>query len=105
MKRFLEIIGILSIISAAAFLLINGIDKNEADPKPYTHPTYNIQALELPNNLNLAGEPVPLDIPDVKERMERELLVNTYWQSNGILLLKRANKYFPILEPLLKKYR
>ena len=50
MKRFLESIGILSIISAAAFLLINGIDKNEADPKPYTHPTYNIQALELPNN-------------------------------------------------------
>jgi hypothetical protein len=36
--------------------------------------------------------------------MERELLINTYWQSNGILLLKRANKYFPILEPLLKKY-
>lgn len=104
MKRFLEIIGILSIMSAAAFFLINGIDKNEADPKPYTHPTYNIQALELPNNLNLAGEPVPLDIPDVKERMERELLVNTYWQSNGILLVKRANKYFPILEPLLKKY-
>jgi hypothetical protein len=36
--------------------------------------------------------------------MDRELLVNTYWQSNGLLLLKRANKYFPILEPLLKKY-
>ena len=103
MKRVLQITGILSII-AAAFFFVNGIDKNEADPKSYTHPTYNIQALELPNNLNLAGERVPLDIPDVKERMERELLVNTYWQSNGILLLKRANKYFPILEPLLKKY-
>ena len=36
--------------------------------------------------------------------MDRELLVNTYWQSNGLLLIKRANKYFPILEPLLKKY-
>jgi hypothetical protein len=36
--------------------------------------------------------------------MERELLVNTYWQSNGILLLKRANRYFTILEPLLAKY-
>ena len=36
--------------------------------------------------------------------MDRELLVNTYWQSNGLLLLKRANKYFPILEPLLKEY-
>jgi len=54
--------------------------------------------------LNLAGERVPIEKPDVKERMDRELLVNTYWQSNGLLLLKRANKYFPILEPLLRKY-
>jgi hypothetical protein len=36
--------------------------------------------------------------------MDRELLVNTYWQSNGLLLMKRANKYFPVLEPLLEKY-
>ena len=38
------------------------------------------------------------------ERMDRELLVNTYWQSNGLLIMKRANKYFPIIEPLLEKY-
>ena len=36
--------------------------------------------------------------------MDRELLVNTYWQSNGLLLIKRAHKYFPLIEPLLKKY-
>ena len=36
--------------------------------------------------------------------MDRELLVNTYWQSNGLLLIKRAHKYFPIIEPMLKKY-
>ena len=47
---------------------------------------------------------MPLEKNDVRERMDRELLVNTYWQSNGLLLIKRANKYFPILEPLLKKY-
>ena len=59
---------------------------------------------ELPEDLNLAGELVPIDRQYIRERMDRELLVNTYWQSNGLLLLKRANKYFPILEPLLKKY-
>jgi hypothetical protein len=36
--------------------------------------------------------------------MDRELLVNTYWQSNGFLLLKRAHKYFPIIEPILEAY-
>lgn len=54
--------------------------------------------------MNLAGELVPLNRPDIRERMDRELLVNTYWQSNGILLIKRAHKFFPIIEPLLEKY-
>ncbi|MCH2196872.1 MAG: lytic transglycosylase domain-containing protein, partial [Kordia sp.] len=65
---------------------------------------YNVYALEVPENLEFAGEKVPLHLPDIKERMDRELLVNTYWQSNGLLLFKRANKYFPIVEPILKEY-
>lgn len=65
---------------------------------------YNVYALPLPEKMDFAGEPVPLNDPDVRERMDRELLVNTYWQSNGLLLFKRANKYFPLIEPLLKKY-
>lgn len=65
--------------------------------------TYNIYALDLPENINFAGEPVPVSDPDVYERMDRELLVNTYWQSNGLLLIKRAHKYFPVIEPILKE--
>jgi len=65
---------------------------------------YNIHALKMPENLNLAGEPVPIENPDIYERMDRELLVNTYWQSNGLLLIKRAHKYFPVIEPILKEY-
>jgi len=65
---------------------------------------YNVYALPLPENMDFAGEAVPLQNPDIRERMDRELLVNTYWQSNGLLLFKRANKYFPLIEPLLKKH-
>ena len=74
--------------------------------KPVIHDEndYNVYALEVPETLNFAGEEVPLHLPDIKERMDRELLVNTYWQSNGLLLFKRANKYFPIIEPILKEY-
>jgi len=64
---------------------------------------YNVYAIPLPETLDFAGEPVPLDNPDIRERMDRELLVNTYWQSNGLLLIKRAAKYFPIIEPILKE--
>lgn len=65
---------------------------------------YNIYALPMPENLNFAGERVPIEDPDIYERMDRELLVNTYWQSNGLLLLKRAHKFFPVIEPILKEY-
>jgi membrane-bound lytic murein transglycosylase D len=64
---------------------------------------YNVYALEMPEGLNFAGELVPVESPDIYERMDRELLVNTYWQSNGLLMFKRAQKYFPIIEPILKK--
>lgn len=65
---------------------------------------YNVYALPMPENLEFAGESVPINIPDVYERMDRELLVNTYWQSNTLLLIKRANKYFPVMEPILAEY-
>ncbi|HEY9183748.1 MAG TPA: lytic transglycosylase domain-containing protein [Salegentibacter sp.] len=62
---------------------------------------YNVYALPVPEKMDFAGEEVPLHLPDIHERIDRELLVNTYWQSNGLLLLKRANKYFPVIEPIL----
>lgn len=65
--------------------------------------SYRIESLPMPENLDFAGEGVPLEDPDVYERMDRELLVNTYWQSNALLLMKRANKYFPVIEPILKE--
>ncbi len=64
---------------------------------------YNVYAIDLPTSLDFAGERVPIEIPDVYERLDREFLVNTYWQSNGLLFLKRSNKYFPIIEPILKR--
>ncbi|MCF6280569.1 MAG: lytic transglycosylase domain-containing protein [Flavobacteriaceae bacterium] len=65
--------------------------------------SYEIKALKIPDGINFAGEHVPVEQNDVKERLDRELLVNTYWQSNGLLMFKRANKYFPIIEPILAK--
>jgi hypothetical protein len=58
---------------------------------------------EIPADLNFANEPVPVDKADVKESFERELLVNSYWQSQTLLFIKRANRYFPVIEPILKE--
>lgn len=64
---------------------------------------YRIKALKIPENLTFAGEKVELDKTDIKERIDRELLVNTYWQSNALLWFKRTHKYFPVIEPILKE--
>ncbi len=65
---------------------------------------YAIYALDIPDNLELFGEPVPTDNFDVWESFDRELLVNTYWQSQTLIFIKRANRYFPVIEPILEEY-
>ncbi|MCF8335862.1 MAG: lytic transglycosylase domain-containing protein [Bacteroidales bacterium] len=64
---------------------------------------YSIYSLNLPDSLSFAGERVPVDYFDVREALDRELLVNTYWQSHSLLLIKRANRYFPMIEDILEK--
>jgi len=56
-----------------------------------------------PQSISFSGEAVHLDKHYVLERLDRELLVNNFWHSNSILVLKRAAKYFPIIEPILQE--
>ena len=66
--------------------------------------TLRVEALDIPNVMTFAGERVPLQDTDVKERLDREIHVNTYWHSNMLLMIKKANRFFSEIEPLLKKY-
>ncbi len=64
---------------------------------------YKVYALKIPQNINFSGEEVPIDLFDIRERLDKELLVNTYWQSNMLLLIKRANRFFSVIEKILKE--
>ena len=66
--------------------------------------TLRIEALDIPSVMTFAGERVPLQDTDVRERLDREIHVNTYWHSNMLLMIKKANRFFSEIEPLLKKY-
>jgi hypothetical protein len=61
------------------------------------------KAVLVPENIEFASESVPVKDVDVFERLDKELIVNTYRHSNSILYFKRAHKYFPVIEPILKK--
>lgn len=99
-------IGVVAILGVGYSFIdqaaINTEIIGDNNPEKSFKNNYNVFSLEIPENINFAGERVPLEQPDIYERMDRELLVNTYWQSNGILMIKRARKYFPIIEPILK---
>ncbi len=103
MKNSIKILSLIAIILVSSLLIFSSKSEKISDNDKNTHESYQIKALKIPKNLNFAGEIVPVEKEDIKERIDRELLVNTYWQSNGLLLIKRCNKYFPIIEPILKK--
>jgi len=64
---------------------------------------YKIVSPEVPNYLEFAGEKIPTENFEVFERMDREFISNTYYHSATILALKRATRWFPVIEPILKK--
>ncbi|MBQ3949330.1 MAG: lytic transglycosylase domain-containing protein, partial [Bacteroidales bacterium] len=73
----------------------NGLQRVNANPRIYS-PT-------LPDTMSFAGEPVPLDIYYVREGLDREMIVNTFGHTSTLLYFKRAHRFFPIIEPILKK--
>jgi len=111
MKTIKNIFSVICLIALSGFFIFamqkgpsdQAINADKSDISSKVTNGYNVYALDVPMELNFAGEPLPLDNPDIYERMDRELLVNTYWQSNGLLMFKRAQKYFPIIEPILKE--
>ncbi len=77
--------------------------KNEKQIDHYSE-NYQVKSPHIPEELFFCNERVPIKNQDILERFDKEIIVNTYYHSKAILILKRSNKYFPIIEKYLKKY-
>ncbi len=66
------------------------------------YPPQQVRAPKIPKEVTFAGEALPNNF-DALERFDRELLSVCFRHSNTFLLIKRANRYFPIIEPILKE--
>jgi hypothetical protein len=93
--------GIAAIIVIAVLFYSADCDNNSG-VNPVIKPEYSTPL--IPDSLTLCNEAVPLHFFDVRESLERELLVNTYYHSQTILLIKKTNRYFPVIEPILKEH-
>ena len=105
MKSNLSSMNVFVVILALAYLFIS-FTNSKLDDKTYKNEfinKYAVFSIIKPKNVDFAGEKVDVNSNDLWERFDKELLKNTYWQSNTMLYIKRANKYFPVIEPILKK--
>lgn len=58
---------------------------------------------KLPDTIYFANEVIPLTDIDLRERYDRELVVNNFWHSNTFFYFKRANRWFPLLKEILRE--
>lgn len=80
--------------------------KNECPGLKWINPvdsTQMVYSVSVEGELTFAGERVPLEDPDVRERLERELQLNVYWHSSTLQAMKQANRYFGDIEKILKE--
>ena len=102
MNKILGALGFIFGLIAMLLALSSSGDKAAVQANEEFQQYYRIYSLSMPKTLSFAGTKVPLTDYDVLERYDRELLTNVYWQSQTMLILKRANRYFPMIEPILK---
>ncbi len=106
MNKLLFAGGLAILITGINVLFVHSNNEGTAeDERQYSfNKDYRIYALSKPDKISFAGEDIPLDQPDIYERFDKEITINTYWQSQSLLHVKKAHKYFPIIEPILKEY-
>jgi len=90
-------------------VVVTGIALKKAEPGTTSvevnadgRPQYKWYAPMLPSGIDFCGEVVPLDRWDVREKLDRELLVNSYLHGSQLYILKLSGRYFPIIEERLK---
>ncbi len=93
---------IKNVVMAAVLVGLSGIFVYSASKKIVV--TEKREVVALPLEIDFAGEKTPLHLADVRERLDREMVINTNLHSTTTLIIKRANRAFPVIEPILKKY-
>jgi len=78
-------------------------EETSGDRRSEIRAHYKIFSVPLPDALDFAEEAVPLQDIDIRERLDKEFIVNTYWHSQTFLFHKRAHRWFPMIEEILSE--
>lgn len=92
--------GVIASVVLVSGILINAVSGNTTGK---VNEEKVATGFYYPAAIDFAGEATPLDVADVKERFDRELLVNANLHATTQIIIKRANRAFTVIEPILKK--
>ncbi len=96
------VLSVLAIVGEILICASSREDSEEVLQRAISN-NYRIYSPILPDTMSFAGEKVPLSTYYVHEGLDLEVITNMYRHSSTMLYFKRANRYFPIIEPILKK--
>ncbi len=93
-----------SIILALSLIILSTTTINGANNTPSSSTVFSrVESPDIPSSIKFADKTIDLDRTDMYERLDRELTSMIYTHGNTLLVLKRANRYFPELVPILKR--
>ena len=95
-KNLLLVLGAAVLISFTSQAICSTDKQSVEEPDP------EYSCIEIPDSMEFCGTTIDLTRFDRRERMDRELLAFRYMHSTSIQIIKRANRYFPVIEPLLQ---
>jgi hypothetical protein len=92
-----------SLVILSVVFGFKGFEKSRTNVTYPFDTVYSIQSFRLPENVTFAGERMPLENFDTRESLEREILTSAYRHSSTIMIIKRANRFLPVIEKILKE--
>ncbi|KAF2518490.1 lytic transglycosylase domain-containing protein [Flavobacterium salilacus subsp. salilacus] len=98
--KWIKKTGVIASVVVVSGILINAVSTKTTEKAAEEKVT---TAFYFPAKIDFAGESAPLNVADVKERFDRELLVNANLHATTQIIIKRANRAFTVIEPILKK--
>lgn len=94
----------IGLAGGAGLTLLMSHQSVSSDENPRSEVSSVVAPPKVPASVEFAGQTVDLCRSDLHERMDRELLAFSYSHQLTLLMIKRANRFFPVVEPILKEY-
>ena len=104
LRRRVIITAVLASLAGLFIISIFGFQDEGQAAEQQGQEVQKIVSYAVPDSANFAGERVPLENYDTRESLDRELNSNAYFHSSTLLLIKRPNRFFPVIEPILARY-